>query len=173
VRSNAETEILIAALKEQIHSLDKNLPVYEIRTMEQVLDEGTSQRRFESFVMSIFATVALLLAAIGLFGVLSSLVRQRTQEIGIRMALGAQSKDVLRLVASEGFPLVTLGLVIGVAAGVALSRFLANLFFGVSPSNPATYLEVALVMLVIAAVACLVPAWRPLRVSPMVALRCE
>jgi putative ABC transport system permease protein len=173
VRGNADPEALIASVKNQVWSIDKNLPVFEVRTMEQVLEEDTSQRRFESFVMGIFAGVALVLASIGLFGVLSSLVSQRTQEIGIRMALGAQTKDVLGMVLGEGFRMVVLGVTIGVAGGIALSRYLSSLFFGVSPANPATYVEVALFMLGIALVACLLPAWRAIRVNPMVALRYE
>jgi putative ABC transport system permease protein len=173
VRGNADPEALIASVKGQIWSIDKNLPVFEVRTMEQVLDEDTSQRRFESFVMSIFASLALVLASIGLFGVLSSLVSQRTHEIGIRMALGAQTQDVLGMVLSEGFRMVVLGVIIGVAGGIALSRYLSSLFFGVSPASPATYLQVALLMIGIALVACLLPAWRAIRVNPMVALRYE
>lgn len=173
VRGNADPEALIASVKNQIWSIDKNLPVFEVRTMEQVLEEDTSQRRFESFVMSIFASLALVLASIGLFGVLSSLVSQRTQEIGIRMALGAQTKDVLGMVLGEGFRMVVLGVIIGVAGGIALSRYLSSLFFGVSPANPVTYVEVALLMIGIALVACLLPAWRAIRVNPMVALRYE
>jgi ABC-type antimicrobial peptide transport system permease subunit len=123
--------------------------------------------------MSVFAALALVLASIGLFGVLASLVNQRTQEIGIRMALGAQKKDVLGMVLSEGFRMVALGVLIGVAGGIALSRYLSSLFFGVSPANPATYVEVALLMIGIALVACLLPAWRAIRVNPMVALRYE
>jgi putative ABC transport system permease protein len=173
VRSNADPETLIASVKSQIWTIDKNLPLFEVRTMKQVLDEDTSQRRFESFVMSIFAGLALVLASIGLFGVLSSLVNQRTQEIGIRMALGAQTKDVLRMVLGEGLRMVVLGVIIGVAGGVALSRYLSSLFFGVSPASPTTYVEVALLMTGIALVACLLPAWRAVRVNPMVALRYE
>ena len=173
VRGNADPEALIASVKNQIWSIDKNLPVFEVRTMEQVLDEDTSQRRFESFVMTVFASLALVLASIGLFGVLSSLVSQRTHEIGIRMALGAQTKDVLGMVLGEGFRMVALGVIIGVAGGIALSRYLSSLFFAVSPANPATYIEVTLLMIGIALVACLLPAWRAIRVNPMVALRYE
>ncbi|MFN2622906.1 MAG: ABC transporter permease [Chthoniobacterales bacterium] len=173
VRAEGEPESLITAVKSQVWSVDKNLPVYEVRTMEQILDEDTSQRKFQSFVMSIFAGLALVLASIGLFGVLTSLVGQRAQEIGIRMALGAQSKDVLRMVVGEGVRLVLLGVVIGVGAGIALSRYLASLFFGVSPASPATYLEVALLMIGIALIACLLPALRAIRVNPMTALRYE
>jgi predicted permease len=171
VRANGDPEALINSVKSQVWWVDKNLPLFEVRTMEQILAEDTSQRRFQSFVMTVFAGLALVLASIGLFGVLSSLVSQRTQEIGIRMALGAQTKDVLSIVLGEGFRMVLLGIVIGVAAGVALSRYLASLFFGVSPASPGTYLQVALVMIGIALAACLLPAWRALRVNPMVALR--
>src|SRR5437588_1861843 len=173
VRAAGDPEALITAVKSQVWSVDKNLPVYEGRTMEQILDEDTSQRKFQSFVMSVFAGLALVLASIGLFGVLTSLVGQRTQEIGIRMALGAQTRDVLGLVLGEGFRMVALGVVIGVAAGVALSRYLASLFFGVSPASPGTYLQLALVVIGIALIACLLPAWRAIRVNPMVALRYE
>jgi putative ABC transport system permease protein len=173
VRGQGDPESLVTAVKSQVWSVDKNLPLFEVRTMEQILDEDTSQRKFQSFVMSIFAGLALVLASIGLFGVLSSLVSQRTQEIGIRMALGAQTRDVLSIVLGEGFRMVLLGVIIGVAAGVALSRYLASLFFGVSPANPGTYLQVALLMMGVAVVACLLPAWRAIRVNPMEALRYE
>jgi putative ABC transport system permease protein len=173
VRANGDSEALITSVKSQVWSVDKNLPLFEVRTMEQILDEDTSQRKFQSFVMTIFAGLALVLASIGLFGVLSSLVSQRTQEIGVRMALGAQTKDVLRMVLGEGLRMVLLGVIIGLAAGIALSRYLASLFFGVSPANPGTYLQVALLMIGIALVACLLPAWRAIRVNPMEALRYE
>jgi predicted permease len=173
VRASGDPETLITSVKSQVWSVDKNLPLFEVRTMEQILDEDTSQRKFQSFVMTIFAGLALVLASIGLFGVLSSLVSQRTQEIGIRMALGAQTRDVLRMVLGEGLRMVLLGVIIGVAAGIALSRYLASLFFGVSPANPGTYLQVALLMMGIALVACLLPAWRAVRVNPMEALRYE
>jgi len=173
VRSNADPNSLIASVKNQIWSIDKNLPVFEVRTMEQLVDESTSERRFESFVMSIFACVALALASVGLFAVLSSLVVQRTHEIGIRLALGAQAKDVLGMIMSEGFRMVALGVVIGVATGAALSRFLSSLLFAVSAANPTIYLQVALLMIAIAMIACLLPAWRAVRINPMVALRYE
>lgn len=172
-RGAGDPEALITSVKSQIWSADRNLPVFEVRTMEQILDEDTSQRKFQSFVMTVFAGLALVLASIGLFGVLSSLVSQRTQEIGIRMALGAQKRDVLGLVLSEGLRLAALGVIIGVAAGIALSRYLASLFFGVSPAHPATYVQVALLMIAIALVASLLPAWRAVLVTPMVALRYE
>lgn len=173
VRGAGDPEALITSVKSQVWSADKNLPVFEVRTMQQILDEDTSQRKFQSFVMTVFAGLALVLASIGLFGVLSSLVSQRTQEIGIRMALGAQKKDVLGLVLREGLLMVAAGVFLGVVAAVALSQYLASLFYGVSPAHPATYLQVALLMTAIALVASLLPAWRALRVNPMVALRYE
>ena len=141
--------------------------------MDQVLAEDRSERRFESFVITVFAGLALVLASIGIFGVLSSLVSQRTHELGIRMALGAKSGDVLALVVGEGFRMVILGMILGVGGGVALTRYLSSLFFGVSPTNATTYAEVVLLMIAIALLACLLPAWRALRVNPMVALRHE
>lgn len=173
LRTRANPETLIPAIKRQIWSVDRNVPMFEVATMEEVLRESTSERRFQSFLMSIFAAVALLLASVGLYGVLASLVSQRTQEIGIRMALGAQTRDVLGLVLREGGRMVLLGVAIGLAAGIALSRYLASLFFGVSPASAATYVQVGLLMIAIALLACLLPAWRALRVNPMVALRYE
>src|SRR5437762_3256906 len=143
VRALGDPDALITSVKSQVWWVDKNLPVFEVRTMEQILDEDISQRRFQSFVMSVFAGLALMLAAIGLFGVLASLVGQRTQEIGIRMALGAQSKDVLRMVLGEGMQMVVLGVVIGVGAGIALSRYLVSLFVVVSTESPTALLDVS------------------------------
>jgi len=173
VRGNGDPLALIPSVKNQIWSIDRNLPLFEVRTMEQVLAEDTSQRRFESFVMTVFATLALVLAAIGIFGVLSSLVSQRTHEFGVRMALGAQTEDVMRIVLGEGFRMVLLGVIIGVASGIALCRYLSSLFFAVSSANPSTYFEVALLMIGIALLACFLPAWRAVRVNPMIALRYE
>jgi putative ABC transport system permease protein len=173
VRSRENAEAMIARVKNQIWAVDRNLPVYEVQTMEQVVAQSTSERRFESFLMSIFAALALALAAIGIYGVLSSLVTQRTQEIGVRMALGAQMSDILRMILSEGLRLVMLGVVIGVGAGIALSRYLSSLFFAVSPANPATYVEVSFLVLGVALIACYFPASRAARVNPMIALRYE
>lgn len=173
VRSAESPDAMIARVKNQVRAVDPNLPVYQVQTMEQIVGESTSQRRFESFLMSIFAALALVLASVGIYGVLSSLVTQRTQEIGVRMALGAQMRDILVMILSEGFRLVALGVAIGIAGGVALSRYLASIFFAVSPTNPLTYVEVSLLMLGIALVACYLPAARAARVNPMTALRYE
>jgi predicted permease len=173
LRSLGDPDALIPAIKRQIWAVDHNIPMFEIATMEQVVRESTGQRRFQSFLISAFAGLALLLASVGLYGVLTSLVSQRTREIGIRMALGAQKGDVLRLVLLEGARMVLLGIAIGVSAGFILSRYLSSLFFGVGADNPATYLEAGCVMIAITLLACFLPAWRALRVNPMIALRYE
>ncbi|HEY2103525.1 MAG TPA: ABC transporter permease, partial [Chthoniobacterales bacterium] len=173
LRSDSDPKSLIRSVKNQIWAVDKNLPIFEVQTMEQVIDLSTSQRRFESFVMSAFAVLALLLASVGIYGVLASLVAQRTSEIGIRMALGAQTKHVMRLVLEEGFRMIAIGLILGVAGGFALVRVFANLFFGISPTTPGTYCEVVLLMALVAMVACALPAWRAVRLNPVEALRCE
>lgn len=173
VRSASEPLSMVAAVKQQIWTLDPYLPVYEVQTMQQVVDSTTSQRRFNSTVMAVFAALALLLAAIGIYGVLSFLVAQRTREIGIRMALGAQHRNVLSMILREGLQIVGLGIIIGLIAGFALVRFLSSIFFGITPADPMTYLEVAMILLTVALLACLLPALRALRINPMEALRYE
>ena len=173
VRSSQSPQLLIPQLKNEIWAVDKYLPVYEVHTMEEVVASTTSERRFESFLMSIFAAIALVLAGVGIYGVLVSLVSQRTSEIGVRMALGAQKGDVLRLIVGEGVRLVAFGVAIGVTGGFVLSRLLASLFFGVSANSPLTYLEVGALMIVIALIACYLPAARAARIDPMKALRYE
>lgn len=173
VRSSENPEVMIPRVKNQIWAVDKYLPVYEVQTMEQIVRSTTSERRFESFLMSIFAALALVLAAVGIYGVLASLVSQRTGEIGVRMALGAQSGDVLRMIVREGLILVSLGLIAGIAGGAAVSRALSSVFFGVNAASPMTYAEVALLMFAIALAACLLPAARAARINPMTALRYE
>ena len=173
IRSDFEPGELVVRVKDQIRSIDKSLPIFEVRTMEQILDEDTSQRRFQSFVITTFAALALFLAWIGLFSVLAALVSQRTQEIGVRMALGARRTDVFRMVLSEAFRMVALGLILGLGSAAALSRYLATLFFGVSATSAATYLGVAVGMIAVALIASLLPAWRAVQVNPVTALRCE
>jgi putative ABC transport system permease protein len=173
VRTALDPDSLVRPVKEAIWSIDRALPVFELQTMQQVIDDSTSQRRFDAFLMGTFGFLALILAAVGIYGVLSSLVAQRTQEIGIRIALGAQIRDVMVMILSQGVRMVALGLLIGIAAGFALSRFLASLFFGVSATSPVTYGEVALLLLGTAAFACLLPALRATRVNPIDALRYE
>ena len=141
--------------------------------MDQVVEDNLGQRRFDSFLMAIFGALALLLAAVGIYGVLTSTVQQRTHEIGIRMALGALPGDVVRMVMGYGIKLALAGMALGLILGFLLTRLLASLLFGVSPTNPLIYLAVCVGLTFIAAVACYWPARTAVKVNPVQALRAE
>jgi predicted permease len=173
IRTASDPAAVTSAVERQIWELDKNLPVFQIAAMQEIVDESIAQRRFNSFLMISFAMVALVLAAVGIYGVLSALVSQRTPEIGVRMALGAQPSDVLRIILGQGIWLSIIGMCIGLLIGIALTRVLSNLLFGVGPANWTLYLDVLAGMLVIATFACYLPASRAMQVDPMIALRSE
>src|SRR5688500_12049545 len=139
--------------------------------LQEVVTESVAQRRFSMLLLAVFAVVALFLAAVGLYGVVAYAVSQRTQEIGLRMAIGAQRQDVLRMVLSGGMKLAVAGIVLGVVAALALSRYLQSLLFGVTPLDPWSYVATAGVLLAVSALACYVPARRATTVDPLVALR--
>jgi putative ABC transport system permease protein len=141
--------------------------------MEQVISGSLAERRFTMLLLIIFASTALVLAAVGIYGVMSYAVTRRTHELGVRMALGASRRTVLRLVLREGMVLAAIGTGVGLAAALGLTRFLASLLYGVRPADPPTLAAVALLLAGIALLACGVPAWRATRVDPMVALRYE
>jgi putative ABC transport system permease protein len=163
---------LVAQLKAMVWKVDPAIPVTKVRTMSEVMSISLAAQRFNTLLLGVFAAVALLLASVGLYGVLAFSVAQRTREIGIRMALGAQTRDVLRLVLRQGLTLSLLGIVAGIGVSLAGTRVLAGFLYGVAPTDPATFASVALVLVAVALVACLVPA-RAMRVDPMVALRYE
>ncbi|HEY8186781.1 MAG TPA: ABC transporter permease [Pyrinomonadaceae bacterium] len=164
---------LIAAMKSQMQTIDKDLPLDNAKTMQQLLAESTSGRRFNMLLLAVFAGVALVLAIVGIYGVMSYAVSQRTQEIGIRMALGARSFDVLKLVVKNGMSLALIGVAIGLAGSFALTRLLASLLFQVTPTDRTTFAGVAVCLIVVAFLACFIPARRATKVDPLVALRNE
>jgi putative ABC transport system permease protein len=173
VRTKNEPEILISGIRNAIHSLDPELPVDAIGTVDALVSTSLSQRRFAMVLMAVFASLALVLAMVGIYGVISYAVTQATKEIGIRMALGAQRASVVRMVVGYASLLVTSGLAIGIAASLGVGRMIASQLFEVKPTDPATYAAVALTLLATGLLSCAIPAFRATRVDPLVALRDE
>ncbi|MGH9842459.1 MAG: ABC transporter permease [Blastocatellia bacterium] len=162
-----------AAVKREMLSLDPSIPIRNLRAMSEILAESIGSERFNMLLLGLFAGIGLVLAAVGIYGVISYSVAQRTQEIGIRMALGAQTRDVLKLVIRQGLMLAGIGVALGIAAAFALTRLMAGLLFGVRATDPLTYALAALSLTGVALLACLIPARRATKVDPMIALRCE
>jgi putative ABC transport system permease protein len=173
IRTSLEPASVTNAVQRQIWSLDKDLPLFNITTMEEIVKDNMGQRRFNSLLMTAFAAVALILAALGIYGVLSSAVAQRTREIGIRMALGAGQENVTRMVLAQGFRLIATGALCGLVVGIALIGLLSTLLFGVSLTHIGTYVEVLATLFAVGLIACYIPAMRAVRVDPMIALRQE
>jgi putative ABC transport system permease protein len=171
--TGASSPELVRQLKAAIWKADPLIPVTEIRPMTKVLAVSLAEQRFNTLLLAIFAGVALLLAGVGLYGVLAFLVTQRTREIGIRVALGAQARDVMRLVLRQGMTLSFAGVAVGVALSLAGTRVLAGLLYGISPTDPATFATLAILLVFVALLACVVPARRAMRVDPIIALRHE
>ena len=172
-RTTVDPASLSAALRQQVWTIDKDQPVFDVKTMQEVRSISVAIYSFSSVMLAIFAGVALVLAAVGIYGVMAFAVTQRTQEIGIRMALGARTADVLKLVVKHGMKLALLGMVIGLAGSWALTRFIAKLLVGVQPTDLLTFSLVSVCLLVAAFVACYLPARRATKVDPLVALRYE
>lgn len=173
VRTSGDPRPLTEAIREQVLAVDKNQPVYDVKTMNERVALTLETRRFAVVLLGIFGGLALLLAAIGLYGVLAFAVSQRTREIGIHMALGAQARDVLGMVIKQGMSLVLLGVVVGAAGAYAATRAMQSLLFGVSATDPATFALVSLLLASVGFVACYIPARRATKVDPLVALRYE
>ena len=173
VRSSLSASSVAAGIRQTVQSIDKDLPVTDVQSFPEAVGASVAQERFRTLLMSSFSGIALILAAVGIFGVLSYSASQRTHEIGIRMALGAQQRTVLRLILGQGAKLALLGLGAGAVAALLLTRLMASLLYGVSATDPLTFGTVAIVLLGVAVTACYIPARRAMHVDPMVALRHE
>jgi putative ABC transport system permease protein len=173
IRTTGDPLALAGAARAQVRELDPNLPIASIRTMESVVSEAAARSRLSSYLLTGFAAIALLLAAIGLYGIISYDVTQRRGEIGVRLALGADHGDILRLIVKQGMILTAAGLAVGLAGAFALTRLLRSLLFGVATTDLATFVMVPLLLVAVALLASYLPARRAARVDPMVALRAE
>jgi putative ABC transport system permease protein len=172
VRTTGDPLMLAPAVREQVSAVDKDQPV-AVTTMEQIFADSVGGQRFNMLLLSIFGALALAMAIVGVFGVINYSVAQRTREIGIRIALGAQRRDVLRLIVGQGMILASAGVGLGVVGAFALTRLISGLLFGVSPTDPATFMAVSLLLAGVALVASYIPARRAMNVDPIEALRRE
>jgi len=172
-RTEIEPSSLASAVRGQVASLNKDQAVYNVRTMEQIVMQSVATRRFSALLLTVFAVVALALASLGIYGLMSYAVAQRTREIGVRMALGASPGNVLRLVIGQGMKLAVAGVALGLVASVALTRTIKNLLFGVSATDISTFAAIALLLALVALLACFLPARRATKVAPLAALRHE
>ena len=173
IRTELEPQALIGAVRREIHAVDREVAISQVRTMTQMMSAALAERRFALLLLGIFAAVALALAAVGLYGVMAYAVAARTHEFGIRMALGAQTRDVLQLVFRQGVALAFIGVFVGLIASIALTWLMKSLLFGVSATDPLTFAGVALLLVAVALFACYIPARRATKVDPLVALRYE
>jgi putative ABC transport system permease protein len=173
IRSGSDPSQLTSAVRGEVSALDKTLPVFNVKAMEQVIGERMSPKRLATAMMAIFAILALVLAGVGIYAVMSYAVSQRTHEIGIRMALGAQARDIFKLVIAQGLTLTLAGVVIGLVGAYAMTRAMAGILYGVTATDPLTFIGISALLGAVAMLACYVPTRRAIRVDPMVALRYE
>ncbi|MBS1788095.1 MAG: ABC transporter permease [Acidobacteria bacterium] len=173
VRTKSDPVAMTAGIVKEIQAVDPEMPAFDVATMEQRMSDFLARRRFAMILLGVFAGIAILLAAVGIYGVMSYSVNQRTHEIGVRVALGATSRDVLRLILRQGLTLALVGAGSGLIAAFALTRFLATMLFGIHAKDPLTFISVALLLIAVALFACWIPARRATKVDPMVALRYE
>jgi len=173
VRSSSDPYQLVPSINKEIQSLDPEIPAFEIKSMTERVSESLARRRFSTFLLGVFAVVALLLAVIGIYGVIAYSVTQRTQEIGIRMALGAEPSTILRMILRQSLVLVVAGIAIGLMAAFGLTRFMSSLLFGVGQTDLLTFALPPVLLLIVALLASLLPARRAGTVDPVTALRSE
>src|SRR5262249_49142600 len=173
VRRRGDPLALTASVREAVREVDRDQPIANVRSMDQIMSSMAGQSRFGALLLGVFAAVALLLSAIGIYGVIAYSVAQRTREIGVRMALGAQGRGGLGLVIGQGMKFVLIGVGVGIAGGLALTRVLSSLLFNVSATDPLTFVCVSTLLALVALLACYVPARRATKVDPMIALRSE
>ena len=173
VRSRGSAPAVFDSIRHAVQQMNREQVVSDVQTMDQIISTSIASRRFSMILFGAFAALALLLSSIGIYGVISYLVGQQTREIGLRMALGAQRRDVFQLILGKGVKSALLGVAIGIAAALALTRLMAGMLYGVTATDPLTFVVVALLFMTIALAACYIPARRAMRVDPMVALRYE
>jgi putative ABC transport system permease protein len=173
IRTNTDPLSVIAAVRREVQALDPNQPVFNVSTMEKTLDQSLATQRLSMALLAVLASLALILAAVGIYGVMSYTVTQRTHEIGIRMAIGAQRRDVFRMVIARGMALVLIGIALGLIGAFSLTRLMTTMLYGVAPTDPVTFISIAVLLTGIALVACYVPGRRATKVDPLVALRYE
>jgi putative ABC transport system permease protein len=173
IRTTADPLNLTAAVRQQVQSLDPNQPVYNVNTMERTLEETLVTQRLSMTLLAFLATLALILAAVGIYGVMSYTVTQRSHEIGIRMAIGAQQRDVFKMVIGRGMMLTLIGVVFGLLGAFGLTRLMSTMLYGVEPSDPITFVSIGILLIGVALVACYIPGRRATKVDPLVALRYE
>jgi putative ABC transport system permease protein len=172
-RSSVDPASHVSAIRDMMRRIDPSVPIYDIRSLDSLLSDSFGARRFNMYLLACFAAIALSLAAIGLFGVMAYLVSQRTREIGVRLALGAERGDIFKLILGRGLALAGIGAVIGVAGAWWLTQAMKSLLFAVSATDPATFVAVPVLLVLVAVIACYIPARRAMRVDPVGALRAE
>jgi putative ABC transport system permease protein len=173
IKTTREPEQVAAAARQQVQTVDPDQPIYDVKTLAERKSGSIAPQRFNLLLLGLFAAVALTLAVVGIYGVMSYTVTQRTHEIGLRMALGAQTQDVLKLVVRQGMTMALIGVGAGLAGAFALTRVMSSLLFGVSATDPLTFIAIPLIVAGVALGACFLPARRAVKVDPMVALRYE
>ena len=173
IKTDRNPATLMPAVRNEIRALDAALPVANVKTLEQHVQASVATQRFNTYLLGVFAVLALTLATIGIYGVMSRSVTQRTHEIGVRMALGARPGDVFKMIVGRGMLLALPGMAVGIAAAFALTRVLSSLLFGITPTDPVTFIAVPLLLAAVALLATYIPARRAVRVDPMIALRYE